>query len=340
MAKLLSHHDKYHMHAMLGLMALLHFAYRFAMLFLWRKDSFQPGVWAAASYAIHILLHITSFQFLLPKKRLLTKPMIWPEFRVHNAIFAYRNLLGAILGTWFPDWWLRDVSFTSMCVKLALVLGACKAADMATVSFGDKEVRTTNAMPYPPSTPLRVESFAKHFYAKSQFAATSLAVFGCPVLAFGSVLAIEAASILMTLVRKGLIEAHTYHVVYGLSLFAMFPAIVVSIHFLDASAQIGALRALAATAFAVTLRMPDLQLPLVKRLCGSSKYMAWALAILLAPVMDALQLVFSDQLVLLIAYLGMLSSAGDTVMKLLHPAVVPKATKGTDATAPERAIGG
>eukprot|EP00444_Apocalathium_aciculiferum_P048800 CAMPEP_0183505984 /NCGR_PEP_ID=MMETSP0371-20130417/7085_1 /TAXON_ID=268820 /ORGANISM="Peridinium aciculiferum, Strain PAER-2" /LENGTH=332 /DNA_ID=CAMNT_0025701819 /DNA_START=63 /DNA_END=1063 /DNA_ORIENTATION=+ len=225
-------------------------------------------------------------------------------------------------------------------VKLAVVLGACKAADMATERFGDKEVRTTNAMPYPPSTPLRVESFAKHFYAKSQFAATSLAVFGCPVLAFGSVLAIEAASILMTLVRKGLIEAHTYHVVYGLSLFAMFPAIVVSIHFLDASAQIGALRALAATAFAVTLRMPDLQLPLVKRLCGSSKYMAWALAILLAPIMDALQLVFSDQLVLLIAYLGMLSSAGDTVMKLLHPAVVPKATKDTDATAPERAIGG
>lgn len=322
MAKLLSHHDKFHMHAILGMLALLHFAYRFAMLFLWTTDSFQPDLWAVASYAIHVLLHFSSFQFHLPTKRLWTKPMIWPEFRLHNAIFAYRNLIGAILGTWFPEWWLRDLSLTSTCVKLAVVLGACKAADMATERLGDKDKRTTNAMPYPPSTPPRVESFAKHFYAKSQFAATSLAVFGGPVLAFGSVLAIEAASILMTLVRKGLIEAHTYHVVYGMALFAMFPAMVVCLHSLDATAQIGVLRALTATAVAVTLRIPDLQLPFTKRLLGHSKYMTWTLAILLAPIMDILQLVFSDRQVLVIAWLGMLSSAMDTVQKLLRPAVV------------------
>ena len=77
---------------------------------------------------------------------------------------------------------------------------------------------------------------AKTFYAKSQFAATSIAApclhgfccigiccrchnleggigvmcakaFGTPSLSFCSVLAIELASLLMTLVRKGLIEA-------------------------------------------------------------------------------------------------------------------------------------
>ena len=31
------------------------------------------------------------FQFSLPERRMTQKPMIWREFRVHNAIFAYRT---------------------------------------------------------------------------------------------------------------------------------------------------------------------------------------------------------------------------------------------------------
>merc|ERR1711884_179042 len=136
----------------------------------------------------------------------------------------------------------------------------CPASEWITENYGDLQKRTTNAMPYPRGTPPHVESFVKHFYAKSQFAATALAAFGCPMLSFGSVLAIQLASVLMTFVRKGLIESVTYHMVYGLSLFLMFPAMAVSMHFLDEVAHISVMRALMVCALSVSLRMPDFKI--------------------------------------------------------------------------------
>lgn len=63
----------------------------------------QPAAISSICLAIHVSLHASSFRFHLPAKRNPLKPMIWPEFRMHNAIFATRNLLGAALGIWLVD---------------------------------------------------------------------------------------------------------------------------------------------------------------------------------------------------------------------------------------------
>jgi len=269
MAKLLSHHDKFHVHAILGLTALLHFFFRFAYLFGKFQDSFTPGVVSALTLGVHVLLHASSFQFALPKNRLWTKPMIWREFRIHNAIFAYRHLIGAYIGIWLPEFWWRSPGVVSILLKVALIFAACKAADVATEHAGSEDKRTTNAMPYPQKTANNVEQVAKWFYAKSQFAATSLAAFGTPSLSFLSVLAIEIASFLMTLVRKGIIETRTYHIVYAASLFIMFPAIVATLHSGDYQATVATFRALCVCFFACEMRMNY----------KYNKYLTWAVSI-------------------------------------------------------------
>ncbi|CAK9113176.1 Uncharacterized protein SCF082_LOCUS52469 [Durusdinium trenchii] len=301
MAKLFSHHDRYHSHAILGLLALLHFAYRFYTLLVEQRESFSPGYWSAASLLVHVFLHVLSFQFELPRNRIWTKPMIWREFRVHNAIFAYRHLVGSALGIWAPEWWWQAPTATSLVVKVALVLAACKAADVATEMIGSTEERTTNAMPYPKKTPETTEQVAKTFYAKSQFAATTIAAFGTPSLSFCSVLAIELASLLMTLVRKGIIEARTYHIVYALSLFIMFPCLVAVLHSGDAWAELAVFRGLMACAFAVDMRL--------KYRLG--KYLTWTVSILAGYV--AAEMLASVMNFKWIAWVGMLWSAGSTL---------------------------
>mmetsp|Transcript_75890 Transcript_75890/g.214609 ORF Transcript_75890/g.214609 Transcript_75890/m.214609 type:complete len:341 (+) Transcript_75890:66-1088(+) len=302
MAKLLSHHDRLHAHALLGATALLHFLFRIARLLAHCEDTLAPGAWSAALLAVHALLHATSFQFEVPRNRIYTAPMIWREFRAHNAIFAYRNLLGAVLGIWFPDWWWRSpISISSMAAKIALTLATCKAADVVTASIGDTEKRTTNAMPYPASMKPHQVQATKHYYAKAQFAAASLAVLGIPALAFASVLAIEVASFLMTLVRKGIIQRRTYHIVYAASLFIMLPAMVVSLHGMGGDVAMATFRAMIVTAFAVTLRMEQ-RMP---------KYSTWAASIVLGVL--CAEVIAAHLNLHLVAWAGILWSSGDTV---------------------------
>mmetsp|Transcript_18875 Transcript_18875/g.30590 ORF Transcript_18875/g.30590 Transcript_18875/m.30590 type:complete len:336 (-) Transcript_18875:213-1220(-) len=330
MAKLIAH--KGYIHAVLGLVALAHFFVRFGALFVLQIDSFKPDVVSFLLYGVHFFLHITSFQFPLPNQRNYSKPMIWPEFRLHNAIFSYRNLLGAVLGTWFPVWWLQTTSVSNVVAKFVLVLGACKAADMTTERLGDKEKRTTNAMPYSESAPESVVKLAKHFYAKSQFTAAALAIFGGPVLAWGSLFALELASVLMTMVRKGYLQAHHYHIWYSFSLFIMFPAMVVSIHCLDDTARLGTLRAMIATPVAIRFRMSNLKLPVVKPALAwtfqkfgmeyesNAKYVAWIFAIPAAYI--GAEVMYKFDCVLLSVWLGFAWGIADTLSKVIHPAVL------------------
>lgn len=330
MARLISHSG--YIHAILGLIALAHFAVRFGVLFIWQVDFFKPDLLSVFLYGVHFFLHVTSFRFPLPQNRIYTKPMIWPEFRLHNAIFSYRNLLGAILGTWFRAWWLEAASVSSVVVKLALVLGVCKAADMVTERLGDKEKRTTNAMPYPESTPEYVLKLAKHFYAKSQFVAAALSIFGVPVLSWGSLLALELASVLMTMVRKGYIEARTYHCIYSFALFIMFPAMVVCIHCMDETAKISTMRAMIAATTAIRFRFSNLKLPVVKPALAqmfqrmgmdyesNAKYVAWLFAVPAAYIGS--EVMYQLDCIMLAVWLGFSWSIFDTLSKVVHPAVL------------------
>jgi len=218
MARLLTPGDRYHKHAILGSLALLHLLYRLALA-LYTGNSFprsEPPAFTACCLLVHALLHGTSFLLHVPTKRNITQPMIWPEFRAHSAVFAYRHLVATAMKLAFGD------TFGGVLGGLLLILAFSALADAVTTRIGDKERRTTNAMPYPTDFDEQRIIDTKYFYAVAQTQASAWVAFGTATMAFIPLLAIELAPFLMTLVRKGKASSWHYHFYYRWALLAVY----------------------------------------------------------------------------------------------------------------------
>ena len=250
MAKLLTDHDPGHLHAILGLIALLHFLGRILNAFL-LGDAFpysgtRSGLCAdMLLVSVHILLPAASLLLPLPVKRNFSSPMIWPEFRLHSLTFASRHVVATLF-------WLvvRHVKNSTMeipanstelikrqiadglysmplgpfLVMMALLHGTMYGATQITLQYGCQQNRTTNAMPYNMDVTPLDKKRAKRLYTYAQFLAASFILGGDPTLAFLPLTGIQAAPLLMTLVRKGKCSAGTYHCIYTWSL--LFPFII------------------------------------------------------------------------------------------------------------------
>ena len=106
----------------------------------------------------------------------------------------------------------------------AAVLLSNIGADLATrrLRFNSLE-STTATMPYWPGCSLATQKRFKNFYAYCQFMATLACLAASnPAWPLAVLLAIQLASLLMTLVRKGFISAKAYHYGYTASLVAPF----------------------------------------------------------------------------------------------------------------------
>ena len=73
-------------------------------------------------------------------------------------------------------------------------------------------------MAYPDAVVPEDRTVVKFLYAQRQFYATVWCLYGSPLLAFSPMLGIQIAPLMMTFVRKGLVDAIWYHRVYALSL--------------------------------------------------------------------------------------------------------------------------
>jgi hypothetical protein len=251
MAHLISNHDPYHVHKILGLFALVHFLYRLFNIaingYAFSEWELQEGSsWPLACLLLHGLLSWSSLLLPLTKKRILTAPMIWPEFRLHSIAFATRHVLGTgmcIAGLWSlgspeQQLTLQEAASSStlpfalaqrlytFAVRSAIVLATSHAAAHITEHMGSKADRTTNSMPYPPGTSAALGQQFKAFYATAQFHATAQAVAGDATMAFAPLFAIQGAPLLMTLVRKGKLGATAYHITYTLALLVPYLALL------------------------------------------------------------------------------------------------------------------
>ncbi|KAH8063827.1 hypothetical protein JL722_3017 [Aureococcus anophagefferens] len=129
--------------------------------------------------------------------------MIWPEFRLHNAIFALRHVASAALA-------LATGSHARPLALAAAVLPPSVAAPRrATDRVGDRDRRTTNAMPYPETCRAVDVRLTKALYASAQFGATAACLYGPATCAFAPLLGIEIAAFMMTAVRKRSDPIHT-----------------------------------------------------------------------------------------------------------------------------------
>lgn len=225
MANLITSHDPFHVHKLLGTMSCLHFLYRLYLL-VTCGDAFPPlePRWISnGGILLHGCLSWSSLFFKLPINRNYTSPMIWPEFRLHSILFASRHVVCTILTR--NELWPIDPLHLTLW-NAVIVIGTISIASNITDRFGDREKRTTNALPYPSWVTEEQRRRIQMSYAKAQFAATHVCILPDTTITFFCLLGIQSAPFLMTLVRKGKIDSHTYHQFYA---FALWLGFVISI---------------------------------------------------------------------------------------------------------------
>ena len=268
---------------MLGLFCLCHYIYRSALALTGIDPSGGLGAGRLRRRGLvmigaHAALSMSSLRFVVPQERVATRPMIWQEFRAHNIVFALRSASCCALTALACAGTLSRSTAVLGCALAVPVSMA--AADVATARLrSDARESTTATMPYWPSASARTQRRFKTFYAYCQYMAT-LGCLACanPVWPLLIMLPIQLASLLMTLVRKGLLSCRGYHLIYTGTL--CFPFVL------------GVASSIQRRMFDFVLLTPLAAAMLAARAAGAGKYALWA------PVIGA-RVVLGDRLITL-----------------------------------------
>ena len=199
--KLFTREDKPHrvfgIHKIMGLGCLLHFIMRFGVVATqaWPDMGFTADYNTVALMGMHALLSGSSIIFRLPSKRIVEGSRIWPEYRLHSIIFAYRSL-ACMAVVWLerryglePMYWINPI----------IVLATIAAADLASWWVGEQSrSRTIRDLDAPPAM--------QYFFSVMQFHATAGCLLGLRHFAaqFCYVWIIQFTAFLLTLRRKNL----------------------------------------------------------------------------------------------------------------------------------------
>lgn len=213
--KLFTHEDVGNIHKTLGILCLVHFTYRMAVQPIFEKDA-QYHITAPILATLHFALSATSLIFHIPTNRIKGAPMIWPLFRLHSIIFATRSIIVMMV-----VWASQQFAFTRLTSDLAkgaTVIGTLVAADIVTRTHKSQDT-TMRDMPFPPATPTRLITITNFYYSISQILATLNTLYATTIgNPFMLLLPIQLAAFFMTLVRKGILTAGGWHILYALAL--------------------------------------------------------------------------------------------------------------------------
>jgi len=203
--KLITKEDNSHIHKIFGTISLCNYIYRFCLLFMY-GNMYLQSPYSLYLIILHGILSLSSLIFHIPKLRHKGSPMIYPEFRLHSIIFALRSVMCCIL----------DYNHFHVLFKMFVCILTILSADIITYYY--KDGSTMRNMPFDENIKNEDQIMITNMYSNSQIAAT-LFMLGNSTTAFTPMFAIQIAAFLMTLVRKNIIKANTWHVVYALSLW-------------------------------------------------------------------------------------------------------------------------
>lgn len=183
--------------------------------------------------AIHIALSLSSLIFRQSNKRIKSKPMIYPENRLHSIIFSFRLLLIMTFQKNFIHLHRSYFQSKFLLIVVSMTLGilATIFADIATahcqVRGGEKNGTSMRQIPYPKYFSIGFIHHIHSFYFVSQIIATAYLLSGAAKgkfieYTFCILSPIQIAVLLMTICRKGYISAATWHFLYSLSFFSVY----------------------------------------------------------------------------------------------------------------------
>ena len=206
--KLNTKEDRFHIHKFLGIVSLSNFIYRYYLLFsygnIFLNTNYDMGL-----LCIHTGLSVSSLIFHIPNKRHSNLPMIYPEYRLHNIVFALRSILCC-----FIDFYIVQYK---LYYKMSICILTMLSADYITKIYAEPNNFTMRSMPYSELIPLIEQNKITMFYTLQQISATLFMLMNMNS-AFSPLFAIQISSFLMTLVRKSIITSNTWHLLYSGSL--------------------------------------------------------------------------------------------------------------------------
>lgn len=205
MAKLFTREDRFNIHKTLGVFCLINYVYRITLMFYGITGNHMPTLCLIA----HSALSLTGLFFHVPSNRVSKRPMIYREFRAHSILFAIRSILIMVS---------MRVSPSTVWPRIVIVLGTIVGADVTSMLYKPDNT-TMRGMPYPNGTSDFMKNIMNRFYSVSQVLATMNMLFTInPDVPFLAMFPIQLAALLMTLVRKGYMEAFGWHALYSAAL--------------------------------------------------------------------------------------------------------------------------
>ena len=211
--KLNTKEDSLYLHKILGVIVLINFVYRYIYFYSNGHMNFKNN-WDLYILFLHGLLSVSSLVFHIPKLRNPLQPMIYPEYRLHSIVFALRSVICCIVYYFY-------ISNNYNYKFIIVVCGSTMvAADIITLWFNPsgKNGSTMRNMPFDKSISIEDQNKITFMHSYSQIGAT-LFMFGNIETAFSPLFAIQIAAVLMTMVRKGIIDAYMWHLMYSLCLW-------------------------------------------------------------------------------------------------------------------------
>ena len=205
LSKLITRHDRFHVHKTLGVLCLLSFFYHYAVA--WPRTGALRSSWKVI--LLHLALSCSGIQFQVPAKRIKKWPtIIWEEYRLHAIIFSFRAVVVAALHGPFR---VVGIALVHLC------------ADEVTRRWG--EPGSTTVRGKHDRDPSKRLWWLSRTYACYQYLALASHLVASREqavdLAFNSYIAVQSSAFCMTLHRKGIItwkgHAITYLVCIALS---------------------------------------------------------------------------------------------------------------------------
>jgi hypothetical protein len=221
--KLNTHEDYFYAHKTLGAIVLCNYIYRFYLL-ITTRDMNLNNHHSMMILLFHPLLSLSSLFFKISNTRNRKIPIIYPEFRLHNIIFALRSVLCCYSFYFFQN---QVIYLSGKPIRLDVICNMCicmltmKSADMVT-NYYKKITPSTTTMRNMPYDELMEENKLKNLkklYSYMQFYATYY-MLGNINSAFTPMFAIQLSSFLMTLVKKNIIPPMWWHPLYFASLLS------------------------------------------------------------------------------------------------------------------------
>ena len=206
--KLITKEDPTYLHKFLGIFSLGNYIYRYYLLIFY-GSMFLNTKLDLGIIALHGCLSVSSLIFHIPQKRHIKLPMIYPEFRLHSIAFGLRSVSCCFLDYYGGTY--------KLYAKMWICILTMIAADIITKKKAQKDDSTMRAMPYDEKTPENDKKNITQFHSNQQIGATLFMLLNIDS-AFSPLFAIQFAAFLMTLVRKNIIKANTWHLLYSWSL--------------------------------------------------------------------------------------------------------------------------